>query len=188
MKKKKTASICFTGVAMVGAVCAGEMPATAAAHPQALAAGVWTAKGTGTFTLESLRCPSVTASGSPWNSTTGPFSGTVRKLDFGACSDGILNLTATQKNSLKLVPAKTAAGVTDGKLSGDISIVMTSADCHMVVTGTSAPASYDNGTHALILNPANTATIKVKSVSGCDGLFTAGETAALGADLDVTAP
>ncbi|MGH3171513.1 MAG: hypothetical protein ACRDN0_37340 [Trebonia sp.] len=129
------------------------------------------------------------ASGSPWHSSTGPFPGTVRKLDFGLCADaGLIHVTAKLNKPASLIGSTYQSGVTTGKLGGGISVTLTGVSgttCSATITGTSMTADYNNATHALTLNPNNVSTLEVTHVSAgrCDGLLTNGEKAAFTADL-----
>ncbi|HSZ43104.1 MAG TPA: hypothetical protein VK817_24340 [Trebonia sp.] len=202
-KRKKIASIAFTGAAAAAVVGMQVGPAAAAT--------AWTINEpngtdfTGTNTSPAilnagginLTCPDGTAvatgSTSGNGKTTVPAQlAKIKTATFGTtaapCSLLGFGVTATLKKSIGLTgtAATTTAGVTVGTLgvgsvtTNDISATVTGVGafkCTMVVSGTTIAGSYHNTGNALSVNPKAAATLKIKSVTGCSSLFTKGETA-----------
>ena len=212
-KRKKIASVAFTGVAAVAVV--GLKTGTALA-----ASGTWnvTDGGAGytgpvsginstTATLDAngtkLTCAASTAvaSGSvPASTVTGtsPTLGTISTATFGtttkACTyAGLVNFTAKLNKTVSIQGGTYANGVTTGKLAGSISATLTGVNgttCSATITGTSIPATYTNATHTLAVNPNSVSTLKITHVSAghCDGLLTSGEPAAFTAAYKFSPP
>jgi hypothetical protein len=197
-RNRKIASIAFTGVAAMGAVGLGAGPALAAG-------GTWTVNepngtafaGSNTTSAKldaggvNLTCKPGTAIASGTVSGNGK-SGTpasiaaVSHATFGTASEPCsvlgFGVTATLNKATHVIAtaATSTGGVTAGHLGNSISATITGAGtfaCTMVVTGTSVPGSFHNTGNALDINPSSKPTLKIKSVTGCDGLFTAGESA-----------
>lgn len=202
-KRKKIASIAFTGAAAAAVV--GMQVGTAAAatswkinEPNGTA---FTGTNTAPATLDAgginLVCPDGTAKAAGSTSGNGKTTvpaqlATIKTATFGTtaapCSLLGFGVTASLNKSIGLTgtAATTAAGVTAGKMgAGSVTKNAISAtvkgvngfNCTMVVSGTSIPGSFHNTGNALSVNPKSAATLKIKSVTGCSSLFATGETA-----------
>lgn len=194
--RKKIASVAFTGVAAAGAV--------GLATGNARAASTWTinqpngtafaGSNTTSATLDAggvnLTCKPGTAVASGAVSGNGKSGvpaqlATISGATFGTnstpCSLLGLGVTAKLNKAVGLIASKaTAGGVTSGYLGSSISATVTGVgafSCHMAITGTSVPGAFRNASNTLDINPSSEATLTIKSVTGCDGLFKAGETA-----------
>jgi hypothetical protein len=152
-----------------------------------------------------LTCPKSTAieSGSFLKSPVATSSrndqvGTVSVANFGAgktCTFGSNTFSATLAagHTLKLIAGKyksSAHKIVSGKLTGAISENVAGSTllgiCAMTVSGTSVPASYNNGTHRLTFNPNDVSTLTVKA-NTCP-LVAAGKPAKLKVKYAITAP
>lgn len=212
-KGKKIASVAFTGVAAMTAVGlrAGTALAASTWHinqPNGTAfTGVNSTSATLTAGGVTLTCHpgTATAAGSvSGNDRAGVPAqlGKVKDASFGTtsspCSLLGLGVKAHLKHPIGINASQptTAAGVTKGwigvgsKTSNPISASISGFSgfsCHMVVAGNTIPASFSNATHTLHVNPGSATTLKIKSVSGCDNLFKANESAGFKATY-VTSP
>ncbi|HEV3379395.1 MAG TPA: hypothetical protein VG142_00175 [Trebonia sp.] len=192
-KRKKVASIAFTGIAAVTAV--GFRAGTALA-----ASGTWKITPNGAYQAENstsatliangtkLTCEPGTATASGALKATGtgtsPTIGSIKTAAFGTTDSpctlaGLVNFTATLNKPLNIVAKSYNAttGVATGHLAGDISATLTGNACTAKVTGASIPVSFNNGTHLLDINPKSASTLTIRSVTGCEGLIKSGEAA-----------
>jgi hypothetical protein len=201
-RNRKIASIAFTGVAAIGAVGLGAGPAlaaggawtinepngtnftgtnsspatlTAAGVPLTCADGTAVAHGTVSGNGKSGVPASLAAiSAATFGTTTSPCSvlgnGVTAKLTHGThlVASNATNTSGVTKGYIGSNPK-----VTDG-ISASINGV-NGFSCHMVVTGTYVSGSYHNTGNFLKIGPGGDLTIK--SVTGCLGVFAAGESA-----------
>jgi hypothetical protein len=138
--------------------------------------------------------------------------GNVLHAKFGTnspCSLAGVSITASLNDSVGVNASQpTTGGVTKGWIgqprasgpaSGNpnpISATLTGVNlaCHLVVSGSSIPGSISNANGIFTINPGQSKTLRIKSVSGCLGLFTPGDPAGFFAQystspqLSVTGP
>ena len=195
-RRKKVASVAFTGVAALGAVglTAGHAHAAGVSKVTVTPGGAYTAANVGAPTLgdtttgNTLTCTSAKANGSLPGSAAGATVGTVAAATFNACS--VLGLAFTAKlNKAATLTAigTTTGGVTQGSLNG-ISATITGTSgfgCTAVVTGT-LPGSYNNATGHLTIDPGKAADLTVKTATSCAGAINAGDAAYFNAVYAVT--
>lgn len=194
-KRRKVASIAFTGAAAAAATGMG------ATH--AMAASGWTiTPGNGPFTGVNNSPATLSAAGIPLTcavgtaTAAGSVSGdgapagvptqlaTINSATFGTsaspCSVFGQGVTAKLTHNVGVIAgaATDSTGVTAGHLGNTISASINGVNgfaCHMTVTGTSVPGAFHNASNALAIGPGGDLTIT--TVSGCLGLFTSGEPA-----------
>jgi hypothetical protein len=206
-KRKKIASVAFTGAAAVTAIGMGVPRAMAASGTWKITnggnpyAGHVSGVNTTSATLDAngtvLTCHPGTAQASgsvPAASPAGPALGTISKATFASCSaSGIFDFTAAINKPVTLSGSTYSAGVTKGKIAGGISATLNGVNgttCHATIKGTSLSASYNNATHALTVNPGAHSALSIASVSAghCSGLLTTGEPAAFTATYQFNPP
>jgi hypothetical protein len=213
MSRRKVASIAFTGAAAAGAVMMVGPGAHATSGKWIITGSKgkiansthYSASNSTKATLSAgtvtLSCPKSTAStsGKLFQSKTGtpPVQiGTIAKANFGTgstrCNLGGFHFSAKlNKTPLKLNAKTYAAPVTTGSVTGSISATIHGVGgfaCTAVVTGTSIPASFNNTTHHLTVNPGtHHKTLHVKTATGCPGV-TASQSAGFAATYHITAP
>jgi hypothetical protein len=206
MRKRKVASILFTGAAAAAGTGMNAPAAFAAGHTWTITpGGAYTADlATGTTAVLSdvntagkLTCSKATAAGSLKRTTTasGPTQvGTISKATFGSTAKPCtgpagLTFTASLKNAQFWASTYTATtGVAKGTIR-NISAKITSVDgiCHATVTGTSPlPMSYNNGTGVLTVDKSHKAALTVKSAMSCFGAINTGDRAWFSAHYAVT--
>jgi hypothetical protein len=200
-KRKKVASVMFTGAAATALVGAGVQPAAAQASNWTVTPGgaiTGTNQTTATLTAAgvTLNCSpnTVNATGNLPSATTGnvPIQlGTIDTTTFGTeaapCSLFGLGVTATLDNAIGINATDyPSGGATPGFLGGNINATVEGVgwDCDMHVTGESVPATYNNS-GLFQVNPNNEQTLHIDSVSGCFGLFNVSDPAAFQADFTV---
>ncbi|WP_395110507.1 hypothetical protein [Actinomadura sp. SCN-SB] len=205
-KRKKVASVMFTGTAATALVGAGIQPAAAAQSDWTITPGgsgitghnttdavLTVSTGTGPI---SLVCPASTVDATATlNNTNGapPVQlGTIDTATFGTssnpCSLFGLGVVATLDNAIPLnATAFPSGGVTQGSLGPNINATITGTNfsCNMHVTGTTIAGNYNNGTGVLAVNPAGSRTLHIDEVSGCLGLFQVSNNAGFQADFTV---
>jgi hypothetical protein len=191
---KKVASIAFTGVAAVTAVGFHAGTALAASKTFHITpGGAYSGSNSTTATLTAngttLNCApgTATAHGTLLTTATGT-SPTVGSIAAGAafgtatqeCSflGGLVKFTAKTNKAINIVGKSVVGGVAKGHLGGTagaISATITGTNCTANVSGKSIPFSYKSG--KLNVNPGNSSTLTIKTVTGCSGLLAAGEKA-----------
>jgi hypothetical protein len=211
-KRKKIASVAFTGAAAATAVGMGVTPALAAG-------GTWNIDNGGTgytgpvagsnstnATLNAngtqLTCKPGTASatgsvGKSTVSSTPAHLGDIPSANFGvgtACSyAGLFHFTAALTKTAGLYGSSynAATGVTTGQIR-DISAKLTGVSgttCSATVTGAALQAQYNNTTHGLTIDPAGSSPLTVTlGAAGCPGLLTNGEKAGFNATYIFSPP
>jgi hypothetical protein len=212
-KRKKVASVMFTGTAAAAVTGVGIQPAAAApVHWSIAPGGAYTATNTTNATLTAngftATCfpGTVNASGSlSGNSTNGDPAvppgvqlGTVDSATFGSTSSPCTlfgqDIIATLDSPIGifatgLTTPNNATGVTPGRLGTTINATITGINgfnCNMHVTGTTVPGEYQNP-NVLRVNAANTQTLTIDAVTGCGGLFQVGNPAAFRANFTLNA-
>jgi hypothetical protein len=193
VRKRKVASIAFTGAA-VAATTGFNVPAAFAAGSTwtVTPGGPYTATATGTANLldvntsASLTCSAATAAGAlkTGSGQSNPI-GTISQATFGStghfCTGplGTKFTAALKAGPWDISAVSTKSGTTTGKLT-HISASITGQSgfgCKATVSG-SVPMSYQNATHALIIDTAHAATLTVKSTNGaCLGAINSGDQA-----------
>lgn len=193
MRKRRVASIAFTGAAVAAAGTVVHIPAARAAS------GHWTINPGGKYTAAAgatslsdvtagakLTCTSATAAGSLSKTSftqTGSTSfkaGPVSKGTFGSSAntcagplglafDAVLNHATLNAKSFK-------SGITHGKMTS-ISATLhgVGVSCTATITG-SQPYSYNNATHQLtVLGGATADSLTATAVTGCLGVVKTGD-------------
>lgn len=211
-KRKKVASVAFTGTAAAAAIGMGVPSAMAASGTWTIANGgagyagpvsgvnstpaTLNAHGTA---ITCAKSTAVAAGSVPSSTVTGTPAklGTISSAGFGigpACSfEGLFHFTAALNKPVSLIASTSAGGVVQGKIAGGISATLTGVSgtvCSATVTGPSLSASYDNATHALTINKSHTSGLKITNIGpqGCEGLLTTGESAAFTATYAFSPP
>jgi hypothetical protein len=207
-KGKKIASIAFTGAAAVTVVGLRVAPANAATSSWKITPGnsAFTGVNTTNAILNaggiSLACAAGNAKATGAASGNGK-TGVPKQLakintaTFTSCSLLGFKVDAKLEKAIGLTAKSktTTSGVTKGHIgTGSVTTNAISASitgvgtfaCKMTVSGTSIAASYHNTGNTLDVNPGHAATLKIKAVTGCSGLFTAGETAFFAANYKTT--
>jgi hypothetical protein len=200
-RRKKVASVAFTGVAALGAVglTAGHAHAATATvtNVTVTPGGPYSASNVGspvlvdTTTNAQLTCTTAFASGSLTGSPTGSKVGTVSSATFTNCTVATLPFTAHLKKPAMLYAtgATSAGGVTQGELKS-ISASITGTGgfaCHAVVTG-SLPGSFHNASDHLVIDPNHSATLHVESATSCAGELNTSNMAYFAATYNVIPP
>ena len=186
-KRRKIASVAFTGITTLGAVglTTGHAHAADVSKVTVTPGGAYTAANVGAPTLGNTTtgntetCTSVKANGSLPGSAAGATVGTVAAATFNNCSVLGLALTAKLNKAATLTATSpTAGGVTKQTLTGiSLSITGTSGfGCKAVLTG-SLPGSYNNVTGHLTINPGKAADLTVQAANSCAGMFNTGDKA-----------
>jgi hypothetical protein len=193
-KRKKVASVMFTGAAATAMVGAAVQPAAAQASNWTITPGgpimiqnatnlllAWDTS----FGWFSLNCPPSTgdATGSMVTSATGasPQIGTISTATFGAaaqpCSLFGFGMVLTLDNPIGLhATGSPLDGVTPGRLGPNVNLTLKGVggfNCDMHMTGSTVPVAYDSNPDSssqfgvLAVNPALSRTMHVDRVSGC---------------------
>jgi hypothetical protein len=207
-KRKKVASVMFTGAAATAMVGAAVQPAAAAPSDWTITPGGDITGHNDTPALlvvdgifpVSLNCPvsTVDASGTLEETANGvnPQLGTITNATFGTaenpCSLFGLGVVATLDNPIGIhATGFPAGGVTPGKLGPNINATITGVDgfdCDMHVTGSSVPGEYDNA-GVLRVNELVQRTLHIDHVDGCSigglPLFGVSDPAGFQADFTV---
>ena len=199
-RRKKVASVAFTGVAALGAVglTAGHAHAAGVSKVTVTPGGKYAAAFTGadpvlvdTTTGNTLTCTHATAAGSLPGSTAGSKVGPVSNASFSNCTLLTIPFKASLNKAAELVatgPTSTG-GVTKGELKS-ISATITGTGlvaCHAVITG-SLSGSYNNTTGNLTIDPAHAATLTVQpGATGCASGIKANDKAYFAATYAVAA-
>lgn len=189
-RRKKVASLAFTGAATVAAFGIQAGPAFGVAGTWHISAPKGTpyhgafagkATGAGTTLVDAnhpsfpLTCTSATASGSiPHSVVTGTTTTTtlahVKHGAFNHCSfDGVVfKAHLTKTGNLGGTTYTATTGTTHGKITNIGATLSGSGNsCHATVTGT-VSASYHNGTHQLVIGKNKKATLTIHSpTAGC---------------------
>jgi hypothetical protein len=187
MRKRRVASIAFTGAAVVATGAMMNVPGAHAAADLKVTPGGKITGTAGATSLKdvtkavTLKCKSATAAGSISKKTgiAPPAKfGTLSKGTFGkstnACS-GPLGLAFSAKLSaatMNVTAFNATTGVTTGTLTGiKATLHGVSISCTAPITG-SQPFSYVNGTHALhVLGSATKDSLTTGKVTGCLGVI-----------------
>jgi hypothetical protein len=200
-KTKKVASLAFTGAAAVAATGATAGPAFAdGATWHITPGGAYTASNGSPAILNangiSLTCPvgTATASGSlSGDGRTGtPVKlGTIATADFGTsaqpCSLFGFGTVAHLHKATQLSATGYADPVTQGRIGNTTANAISASvegvngfACHMEVRGATLPASFNNTSHSLTINPGHLPNLTITNITpskSCLGLFSAGEPA-----------
>lgn len=195
-RRKKVASVAFTGVAAVGAVgfTAGQARAASVSKVTVTPGGHYNAVAVGSPTLgdtttnNTLTCTIGTASGSLTGSPAGAKVGSVANATFSNCSVLTLPFTAHLNHPATLVATSptTASGVTKGVLQSISATISGTGGfaCKAVVTG-SLPGSYNNS-GLLTIDPSHSPTLHVKSAANCAGAIKSSDNAYFSATYAVS--
>jgi hypothetical protein len=210
-KRKKVASVMFTGVAATALTGAGAQPALARsstwvinpggvyvagnAAPAVIAINTW-------YSQPQIECTggTVHASGALKSSASGPQVelGKINTLRFGTISApctifGVLPVTVTLDNPIAVNAVNFLSGVTHGyvgvgvegetpgHINGTVTGISWSCDAHF--TGWSAPATYYPGVFSL--TPGTGGALVIDYANGCFSLFDTSDTVTLQAKLSV---
>lgn len=206
MRKRKVASILFTGAAAAAGTGMNAPAAFAASHTWTITpGGAYTADlGAGTTAVLSdvttagkLTCSAGTAAGSLKGTVTasGPTQvGTISKATFGSTTKPCtgpagLTFTASLKSAQLWGSTFTAStGITKGSIR-NVTAQITSVGgiCHATVTGASPlPMSYNNATGVMTVDASHQAALTVKSATSCFGAINSGDQAWFSAQYAVT--
>jgi hypothetical protein len=206
MRKRKVASILFTGAAAAAGTGLNAPAAFAASHTWTITpGGAYTANlATGTTAVLSdvntagkLTCSAGGAAGSLKTTVTasGPTQvGTISKATFGTSAKPCvgpagLTFTASLKSAQLWGSTFTSStGVTKGSIR-NVSAHITSVGgiCTATVTGTAPlPMSYNNGTGVMTIDASHKAALTVKSANNCFGAINSGDQAWFSAQYAVT--
>jgi hypothetical protein len=214
-KRKKVASVMFTGAVATATAGVGATPAAAqASNWTIIPGGNFTGANdtpatlvfdTALFGTFSWQCPAgvVDTNGALVTQASGasPQLGTILSARFGTsispCNFSGFGLVMTLDSPIRLdATGNPSAGVTPLALRPNINATIRGVFCRLHVTGSTVPGSYDskpgNSTQPGILgvNPTVSRTLFVDSVNGCSvavgvPLFTIGDTFGFQADIAV---
>jgi hypothetical protein len=183
-RRKKVASVAFTGAAALAAVgfTGGHAHAAGVTKVTVTPGGKYTAVNTGAApklvdktTPNTLTCTSAKAAGSLPGDLTGSKVGTVTTATFSKCKVLTFSFKAHLNKAATLFATSptTAAGITKGELKG-ISATISGEGlfgaCRATVTG-SLSGSYSNKSGVLTIDKASNPTLTITKATGCGGVI-----------------
>jgi len=194
-RRKKVASVAFTGVAALGTVTLTATHARAASVSKVTVTpgGAYGGRAVGPITFVdtttgfTITCKTGGIAGNLTGGAVSGTLGTISDASFNSCSElGVGFMVRLNKRARLTVTSPTAGSTTKGELTG-ISVTISAESaltCKATLTG-SLPVSYTNG--GLTIDPGRTAGLTVQ-VGSCLGVLNTGDAAYWNATYAISPP